>query len=330
MPKYKRTILNITDLPPKSASSVFLFLDTLFNDKDLDIDFFKTNLKNFNSQEQNYICFYAKVYFNEKEKSYLNSKIIELERDFSLEMAHQQITTLTENAEKLINYIDNVKAKTLSRQSALIKKRKLTSDFNKGVKITSYFERLPLYSTNKEIKYSENTKLVEKFLPKEIIEHKIQLGEDPTIKVKSDYYTTLRDFFFDILCKELDYNYVKSIFYNSFSFEENMLSLQLLDIEFENSHRIYNCFYEIFLKYNELQSELIKDIVKREENVRELTLIRTRLTRKIKQNQATKIDFMNLMYCAFPQIRDSYSTYKTKNPKATLKDYLSTKSRNIR
>ena len=74
MPKYSRTVFNIIDLSPKSASNVFFFLNELF-EKSLDLEYFKSNIKNYSTQEQNYICFYAKAYFANEKKSYLQSKI---------------------------------------------------------------------------------------------------------------------------------------------------------------------------------------------------------------------------------------------------------------
>lgn len=330
MPQYNRTVLNITDLPPKSASNVFLFLDELF-EQSLDLEYFKSNIENHTTQEQNYICIYAKVYFNTEKKGFLQSKIIELEKNFTLEEVYHDINTITENSKRLLKYIDQVKSKTLKRQNALIKERKLSVDFSKEISITSNSFRLPLYSKNKKIKYSENPKLVEKFLSKEIIELNLAQGRDPEINIASDFFIEFRNFFYNVLDGVLDREHSTKIFYNSFLFDGNFMETRFLNIEFENSQIIHNSFYKIFNRYNELQTKLIEDILTEDENVKNMSTIRRKFIRKItKTNESTNVDFMKIMYNAFPQIRDTYTIYRKRNPHITLISYLTTKSRNIR
>lgn len=331
MPKYNRTIFKIFDLPPKNISKIFSFVHHFYNEESLKLSYFKESLKQFSIQEQNFICLCCINYFDLTRKSFLKSEIIRFENDFDFDMASEYVKTLTDNAESLLTYINNVLLKTLERQHGLIKRRALITDFAKTVDLTKDDFRLPLYSKNIEIKFSKEPNLVRKLVSEEVIDYLIAQKIDPKVKLKAEDFVGFKKQFFEILMSEFDNNQISQIFNNSFNFDGNSDDAKLLNIEFINSTKIYNCFYQIFCIYNNFQNNLVAGIQEINFTYSEKSRTRSRFEKKIKKiNAATKVDFMRIMYYNFPQIRDSFILYKSKNPHASLKKYLTTKSRNIR
>lgn len=332
MPKYDRIKTTITDLTPKSVSNVFQFLDLLYQNN-LDKAYFIKNLKNYSIQEQYFICYYAKIYFSDAKDSFLS---IELEKTFEMYGLEESsaIKVLKQNAVSLIKYIDDTKFKTLRRHSKLIKRREAypSSDL-KNIRISSLSFRLPLYSLPKEYKYSENPEIIKRFYTDAEIQYRLLVNNgDFSIKLRSRFFKKFQSYFFDLLGKEFDYEQISALFINSFSFEQNINDVELLDLEFENSGVIYNLFFKLYHYYNDIQAELSADIQKQDEEKKHNRADNDRknYSRKIKKTYVTKLDFMVIMYNAFPQIRDSYVLFKKKNPKITVEQYLSTKSRNIK
>ncbi|KUY17151.1 hypothetical protein BAZ12_18685 [Elizabethkingia miricola] len=329
MPKYERIKTHLLDLAPLSVSKVFEFLDLLYRNN-LDKNYFIEHFKQYTIQEQYFICYYAKIYFGESENSFLN---IELENIFRLygNEIDSKIRSIKFNAISLLKYIDDTKFKTLERRVKLIKKRKI--GFEKHMshpKISTLRFRLPLYSFPTKITYEENPEFVGSFYSEEEKEYALLTGKEMSVTAPSEYFEKFKDSFFTTFNKEFDYEQIWMLFLNSFSFASNTTDIELLDLEFDNSTTMHRLFFETYKKYNGIQSELIQHMEKQKNAIKDLKKKRRKFSIKIRTYFATKKDFMKIMYNAFPQIRESYSSFKKKNPKTTLDQYLTTKSRNIK
>jgi len=330
MPKYERIKLHISDISPKSAEKVFAFLDRLY-DNNLEKDFFIKESKKYTVDEQFFICHYAKIYFSESHNNFLNNEIDRLYHIYGT-MAVNDVTTLKLNAVSLLKYIDDTQFKFLKRKVQLAKKIQYTE-----AKINSYKPkiatlkfRIPLYSWRQKVKYEDNPELVASFYSKDEIEYALHTGAEMSITAPSTYYEDFKYFFFETFDKILDYEQISSLFLNSFRFSENTTNIELLNLEIDNSATLYDAFFKVYKKYNEIQLELYSHIEEQKKAVKDFKTARKKLTSKVKINYATKKDFMKVMYNSFSQIRDSYASFKIKNPNITLEQYLTTKSRNIK
>ncbi|MDR6546685.1 hypothetical protein J2810_002791 [Chryseobacterium rhizosphaerae] len=329
MPKYERIKTHFTDLPPLSVSKVFEFLDQLYRNN-LERGHFIEHFKKHTIQEQYFICYYAKIYFGESDKSFLS---IELDKIFKTSDGERnsEIRKIKHNAVDLLAYIDNTQFKTLQRRTKLIKKR--ANGFEKHFfkpKMSNLRFRLPLYSFPTKITYEENPEFVGSFYSEKEKEYALLTGTEMSITIPSEYFKKFKDYFFAIFEDELDYEQIGMLFVNSFSFVGSDAIIELLDLEFDNSTVIHHIFFEVYKKYNEIQSELSDHIAKQKEATKNFKKDRKKLLSRIRIYSATKKDFMKIMYNAFPQIRESYSSFKKKHPKITLDQYLTTKSRNIK
>ncbi|EHZ9535421.1 hypothetical protein [Elizabethkingia anophelis] len=329
MPKYERIKTHLLDLAPLSVSKVFEFLDLLYRN-DLDKNYFIEHFKQYTIQEQYFICYYAKIYFGEFENSFLNIEIENIFRLYGNEM-DSIIRNLKFNAISLLKYIDDTKFKTLERRVKLIKKREIGFEkYMSHPKISNLRFRLPLYSLPTKITYEENPEFVGSFYSEEEKEYALLTGKEMSVTAPSEYFEKFKDSFFKTFNKEFDYEQIWMLFLNSFSFANNTTDIELLDLEFDNSTTMHRLFFETYKKYNGIQSELIQHMEKHKNAIKDLKEKRRKFSIKIRMYSATKKDFMKIMYNAFPQIRESYSSFKKKNPKTTLDQYLTTKSRNIK
>ncbi|MCL1665560.1 hypothetical protein M2T78_14935 [Elizabethkingia ursingii] len=329
MPKYERIKTHLLDLAPLSVSKVFEFLDLLYRN-DLDKNYFIEHFKQHTIQEQYFICYYAKIYFGEFENSFLNIEIENIFRLYGNEM-DSAIRNLKFNAISLLKYIDDTKFKTLERRVKLIKKREIVFEkYMSHPKISNLRFRFPLYSFPTKITYEENPEFVGSFYSEEEKEYALLTGEEMSVTAPSEYFEKFKDSFFETFNKEFDYEQIWMLFLNSFSFADNTTDIELLDLEFDNSTTIHRLFFEIYKEYNKIRFDLIQHMEKHKNAIKDLKEKRRKFSIKIRMYSATKKDFMKIMYNAFPQIRESYSSFKKKNPKTTLDQYLTTKSRNIK
>ncbi|STC98392.1 hypothetical protein [Elizabethkingia anophelis] len=329
MPKYERTKTHLLDLAPLSVSKVFEFLDLLYRNN-LDKNYFIEHFKQYTIQEQYFICYYAKIYFGESENSFLNIELENLFRLYGNEI-NSKIRHLKFNAISLLKYIDDTKFKTLERRVKLIKKREISFEkYMSHPKISNLRFRLPLYSFPTKITYEENPEFVGSFYSEEEKEYALLAGKEMSVIAPSEYFEKFKDSFFTTFNKEFDYEQIWMLFFNSFSFANNTTDIELLDLEFDNSTTIHQLFFEIYKEYNKIRFDLIQHMEKHKNAIKDLKEKRRKFSIKIRMYSATKKDFMKIMYNAFPQIRESYSSFKKKNPKTTLDQYLTTKSRNIK
>lgn len=329
MPKYERIKTHLTDLSPLSVSNVFEFLDQLYRN-DLERNYFTDNIKKYTIQEQYFICYYAKIYFNELDNSFLSIELDKIFKTYDGER-NSEIRKLKHNAVDLLLFIDNTQFKTLQRRAKLIKKR--ATGFEKHFlkpKMSNLRFRLPLYSVPTKITYKENPEFVSRFYSEEDKEYALSTGTEMSVIASSEFFENFKSYFFSAFENELDHEQIGMLFINSFSFTGNNDAVELLDLEFDNSTVIHNIFFKIYKKYNEIQSELTDHIGNQREATKNFKNARKKLLSKVRIYTATKKDFMKVMYNAFPQIRESYSLFKKKNPKTTLDQYLTTKSRNIK
>lgn len=282
MPKYERIKTYLADLPPLSVSRVFEFLDQLYKNN-LEKDYFIRHFKQYTTLEQYFICYYAKIYFSESENSFLS---IELERIFKVygDESSSEIRNLKFSAVSLLKYIDDTQFKTLQRRTKLIKKRAIGFEkyFSKP-KISNLKFRLPLYSFPTKITYEENPEFVGSFYSEEEREYALLTGKEMSVIAPSEYFEDFKDFFFDILKKEFDDEQIGMLFYNSFSFADNITDIELLDLEFDNSTVIHHTFFKIYKKYNEIQSELIDHILKQKDTTKDFKKERKRLSINIRK-----------------------------------------------
>lgn len=329
MPKYERIKTHLTDLSPLSVSKVFEFLDQLYKNN-LERGYFIDNIKKYTIQEQYFICYYAKIYFGELNSSFLS---IELDKIFRTSDGERnsEIRKIKHNAVDLLVFVDNTQFKTLQRRAKLIKKRAtgIEKHFFKP-KISNLRFRLPLYSVPTKITYKENPEFVSSFYSEKDKEYALLTGVEMSVTASSDFFENFKDYFFIAFENEFDYEQIGMLFVNSFSFKGNNEIVEFLDLEFDNSTVIHHIFFKIYKKYNEVQSELTNHIVNQKESTKNFKKARKKLLSKVRIYSATKKDFMKAMYNAFPQVRESYSSFKKKNPKTTLDQYLTTKSRNIK
>ena len=319
MPKYDRIKLEIADLTPKSVCRVFEFLDTCLEVHNLNIDYFKDNIDSFCIAENHFIFHFAKQYFSSSQRSYLNKWMEnQLGKDYQVEQSSNYTSKILEGAEKILDYI-RINEKRVERQYKVFKKK----DLYIYVKSNPINYRIPLYFKNKS---EDGKKIIERLSVKEISLESFKL-EAKTI-----------------LLEVMEGEEFNTFFNNSFDYIRNIYPIEELNLEFEKSDFLYSKFHKLYVYYNDVrnkQNEILNDYYKKliderlnpKDPTKKPSEIRTKfiLSQKIPNIQKVgRLEFMKIMYNAFPQIRDSYYLYLRKNPNASLDSYLRTKSRNIK
>jgi hypothetical protein len=319
MTKYNRIKLEITDLSPESASKVFQFIHSCLNENDLNIKFFKTNINNYSIDEQHFIFDYSKKYFSSSQRSYLNRWIENLENQFGRrEQSLNYVSNIIKGSEEILNYIQ-VKEKTVERQFKVLKKK----DLYINIKSNAIKYRIPLYF---KVKDQEKRKVLEELSEIEINKN---IFKERAKELLSEI---IRDEEFEVF------------FNNSFDYCGNEYPIEELNLEFENSGILYSKIHKLYNYYNEVrnkQNEVVNDYLKKEKdkrlNPKDPTKKPSEIRAKFYQSQkipnihrAGRFEFMQIMYNAFPQIRESYYFCLQKKPSSNLQVYLKTKSRNIK
>ena len=317
MPKYDRIKLEITDLSLKSASMVFEFLDTCLESEELNVTYFKNNIGNYSIAENHFIFHYAKQYFSSSQRSYLNRWMEnQLGKDYQVEQSSNYASKIFEGAEEILDYV-RLNEKRVERQYKVFKKK----DLYIYVKSNPINYRIPLYFKNKTEK-----KIIERLSVKEISLESFKM------EAKTIFLEVMESEEFNIF------------FSNSFDYVGNIYPIEELNLEFEKSdtlyatiHRLYDYYNDVRNKQNEILSYYYQKLIDERLNPKDPTKkpseIRAKfiLSQKIPNIQKVgRLEFMKIMYNAFPQIRDSYYLYLRKNPNASLDSYLRTKSRNIK
>ncbi len=317
MPKYDRIKLEITDLSLKSASMVFEFLDTCLESEELNVTYFKNNIDNYSIAENHFIFHYAKQYFSSSQRSYLNRWMDNrLGKDYQVQQSSKYASKIFEGAEEILDYV-RLNEKRVERQYKVFKKK----DLYIYVKSNPINYRIPLYFKNKTEK-----KIIERLFVKEISLESFKM------EAKTIFLEVMESEEFNIF------------FSNSFDYMGNIYPIEELNLEFEKSdtlyatiHRLYDYYNDVRNKQNEILSDyyqkLIDERLNPKDPINKPSEIRAKfiLSQKIPNIQKVgRLEFMKIMYNAFPQIRDSYYLYLRKNPNASLDSYLRTKSRNIK
>lgn len=313
MSKYKRINLAITDLSPESASKVFGFLNDCLSNR-LSIEYYKKKILDYSINEQYFILYYAKIYFSESDNSYLSMYIQNTDRGFADGEKTKEITNhfdnLRRNGNTLLAYLSQIE-NTLERQYKKRKKNNIHLTSDNSV----YNYRVPLYfNTNNK---SSNILKIDK----------------ETFKKESQ----------KIICRVMDYVQFEKFFINSFEYQGNLEPIQLLHVEMGNVKQVYSQFYKLYTYYkternhqnkivSDIRNELINGEIKRKDNLPVNSLRRKfiKIPPKVSLKKITRFDVMKIMYNTFPQIREGYSQYQSKNPLSTLDSYLEIASRNIK
>lgn len=319
MPKYDRIKLEIADLTPKSVCRVFEFLDTCLEVHNLDINYFKNNIDNFSIAENHFIFHFAKQYFSSSQRSYLNKWMRnQLGNDYQVEQSSSYASKIFDGAEKILDYV-RLNEKRVERQYKVFKKK----DLYIYVKSNPNNYRIPLYFKNKT---EDEKKIIERLSVKEISLESFKL-EAKTI-----------------LLEVMEIEEFNIFFNNSFDYVGNTHPVEELNLEFEKSDTLYSTIHRLYIYYNDVrnkQNEILNDYYQKlldeklnpKDPNKKPSEIRTKfiLSQKIPSIQKVgRYEFMQIMYNAFPQIRDSYYLYLQKNPSSTRDSYLKIKSRNIK
>lgn len=319
MPKYDRIKLEVTDLTPKSACRVFEFLHTCLEDHNLNINYFKNNIDNYSVAENHFIFHFAKQYFSSSTQSYLNKWMRnKLGTDYQVEQWSNYTSKILDGAEKILDYI-RLNEKRVERQYKVFKKK----DLYIYVKSNPINYRIPLYFKNKT---EDEKKIIEKLFVKEISLESFKLES------KSILLEVMESEEFDIF------------FNNSFDYMGNIYPIEELNLEFEKSNSLYSTIHRLYVYYNDVrnkQNEILNDYYKKliderlnpKDPSKKPSEIRTKFILSQKAPDISKVgrfEFMQIMYNAFPQIRESYYLHLQKNPSSNRDSYLKTKSRNIK
>lgn len=311
MAKYKRIKLNLEDLPPKSVSKVFTFIDELF-ENGFDVEQFEKVIHTNDIRETYFTYYYLKKYISD---DYLKKFFYESDNDLQ--------TEIIENIKAIEIYIDN-SFKTIERR---YKKERLYGKHKHPYVIENVLNhRIPLYFIIDEKEYK-------KFLK---IEDTIRIADKFKVKVK------------EILKEDISPKDFEQFFNNSFSYPNNTSDIEPLFIEINNSGRLYKNMHKVYQYYNNVlnkeYSKLNQSFNIAIENRKAINAKKEKkgfitpaeferlivLNRRIRPKKLIRIHLMLIMYNAFPQIRESAKTYLKNNSAVKLMDYLRVKSKNIK
>jgi len=293
MSKYSRIKPKITDLSPSEAGMVFNFLDELYYTYSLDVHYFQQEINKYSIPQQYFITKYSKEYFSLQTNSYLQVTMDNSGKAVDLDNKDE--------VDKFELYETTIKSNAVT----LIKK----IDFLQ-IRIN---ERFKYYIKNK-LNYSKDYEVEEPKGSKIPVYYK-------TKEFKLLFLNELKDLYSeeDIL---LFYN-------NSFTTKTTSFPPNLLSLEISNSGALYSALFNIYKnRYRDL-SEKLKSVVRRYNGVIKAKK-NSELYSELKAQKITKYHFMCIMYNAFPKIRDSFTKALQKDSELTLKQYLLTKSRNIK
>lgn len=314
MSNYNRINLDLTDLSPESASNIFLFLHNCL-ENEFSLEYYNNNILKYSIQERYFILNYAKQYFSNSPKSYLN-KWMESQAKLIDGGEHRErlpdfFFRLSTNADIFLTFLKQSE-NTIKRQA---KKTKKT-----GLSITTqnklYDYRIPLYfKTDNKRDFSGLS--------------------SSEINLKSFKIMTK-----EIIGEIMDSEQFEDFFNNSFSFQGNLDKIKLLNIEMGNRTIAYSQFFHLYSYYDDERkyqnkvighyyNRLIEERVRQKKNLPEIRGKFMKIPTIPYLGTVTRFDFMKIMYNTFPLIREQASEYLLKHPESDLDSYLKTKCRNI-
>ena len=307
--------IKITDISPDSASKVFQFLHILLEEKHLDENYFKEELIKFTLEQQYFIFVYAKLYFANSERGYLDRLLKNQERLYVNEDTSQNFleysSLITKNASKIFNITDSNQLKVIEKKlKGSIRNNDAKEDFitqlaanpyNTKLDVKPFNYRIPLYIKYDRINNAEIEKEREKY------------GVSVIFKdFKKDV--------FDILKPILNPDQLEQFFYNSFAFHNNAYPIEFLHFEISEKGVFQSCIRNL---NNTYKKNVLPHVEKYTEDYNK------KYNKEDKFKGVSRLEFMKVMYNTFPSIRDSYQLKKQKNPSLKLDDYLKTQISNI-
>ncbi|WP_407556510.1 hypothetical protein [Winogradskyella sp. 4-2091] len=275
MSSYDRINNAITELPPKSAFNVFNFINELFENR-LDRELFKQKFWSFNAGEQHYICLYLKYYFNGSKRytffnKWLQQKEFQHTQAGEEQLFHAFKEELYKNKQQLVAILISYE-KTAHRRLNQLKKYKVAFD-----------------------EYGD-------FFNEGIINYRLPLYFK---------HNKLKEYFLKAMQEVMTQQQAEALFVNSFDFGNNLYPIKLLYIELENLTYIKEQIslvkkeYDDYYKYH---SE--KRILDHNNSFDNLTPEKQQWYSKLKDEKPTNVEFVKIMYNAFPEIRDTASKHK--------------------
>ncbi|GAB5565164.1 MAG: hypothetical protein Wins2KO_22270 [Winogradskyella sp.] len=294
MKKYKRVIPRLTDLDPSDVSEIFSFLKSLFEVK-LRLDHLQEDLYKHTLYQQYFIVQYGKQYFNlDNTNSYLSKRLYDLEQDIESQDEEDAFIAYKEvitTNNLILQKKLNLLEKNIINRVRYYLKHGIQSKLSPSISETVIDKKIPVYLKSREFK-----KIVYKSLKALYSEQQID-----------DFYI------------------------NSFKSSTQSFPPKLLYLEIENSSILYAAIYSLFNYKFKYVSENLRTLnSKYNYKVSKMPLVKQKFYSELKTDKVTRYDFMCIMFNAFPQIRDTYYKALKQTPSLTLKDYLTTKSRNIR
>ena len=301
--KRDRIIPRLEHLAPSDVIKIFTFLRELIEDMNLDWDFFESRKRLFNAKEQYFVDYYTKVYLNSSDpKNYLDKWITNQGK-------YADTSELYLSFSEYLNLIES--------NSAKIRKKLFGNELEEPTIVLN------------------NNELI--LIP---INYKINLLIPPkTTTIDKDwggevvYFVPIKIRNFEaFVCKALELilteNESKLFFNNSFSFYSNYnISPTFLDFCVTDKSKLDNAVFEIYKEYSNNLVDYMRD---QDEKLDKVTPKQWKFSQKIKHQTALKIDFMKVMFNAFPHIREEYLNKKNKDSSLTLENYLANRSTNIR
>lgn len=310
--KYKRIKLNLEDLPPKSVSKIFNFINDLF-DNIFDGEYFDRVISTYNIGETYFTYFYLKKYLSDNFDGYLNKTFYQSEEDLQ--------KVILEN----IKYIETSIEKSFKTVERRYKKEFLYGKHKHSLKTENVFnERIQLFFTINDEEYRKFLKIKD------------------TIRITDKFKSRIKE----ILKEDFSEKDFEEFFNNSFSYPNNITDVESLFIEIDNSGRLYKNMYKVYRYYNDtlrkeydtLNERFNRALVNRKTiypkeggsiNSKKFKRL-INLNKRIKPEKLKRIDLILIMYNTFPQIRESTKNYLNKNPSIKKMDYLRIKSKNLK
>ncbi|WP_228853071.1 hypothetical protein [Aegicerativicinus sediminis] len=278
MPKEKpsRTKITQSDIPPKSASEIFGFIDRLLNKEKLSKKYFDENIYTFNPIERYYLCDTLKKYLTDQNRK--NYLIDWLEFQYKVHMendAHEDYevfeNTIVSNKNKLLHHIDYIFPSIAS--SALDLKR----------------HEVPLY------------------LRDEIFDGKAIDSRIPLL-YKPDNFKRI---FLNIWAEDLTTQEADTMFKNSFwksSLDRRPITLNLHIDRKSKITRNMAITYKEYKSHISKQAE--KTIIDYKKYLKTLPPVRTQFMSKYEWREIPREPFAYALYNAFPYYRDRLALKK--------------------
>lgn len=270
MSSFKRLNTAITNLPPKSASKVFCFIEKLFENS-LEKEYFKNNFWNYNTGEQHFICYYLNIYFNSSERyTFFNDWLQQKEKSYldageELSTFYDYKEDFEQNKTELLNILDSYKS-TAERRFKTLLKHNIPYD-----RYSDYFKQ-------------------------EKIDFKIPLYYKPK---------PFKEFFIEKMKGLMIASDAERFFFNSFDYGNNIFPVELLKIQLDNHREIKERILDVKKHYNEQQKfQLEKALLSYNKRINKLPENKRDWYGDFKPNPPTSVDFAKIIYNAFPQFRD--------------------------